>query len=445
MTRRSTLITVVVAGCLALVVAVVAWAAVATPWGSAVVRDVASGVAPPSPAVLQGDETYLASELEALVVGGSVLGPATGDGELGIERVTSGENRISPSVCADLTGVGTIYPSGYRSRTGESFRSEVLMFPSVVDAADEYGDLLSASGRCGRIEERTDDFELLGTSVYLEAATGTVDTSGGATGAVHWFAGLRTDQTGAMTALVAATTGNVVQSFLYGPVPSIAAGEAEALSRSVAERLAESGLRSLQTRRNGAFAAGYSSGTPVPPDPAPRTRFAGALRGLSEAPAAPLSPDFFTSAPVPWLCDFEGGTLVDGVLPGFAERSGGVYLSEIGPGEGAHSALDPAPTGSSAAGAAVIGCNHGGVSWPDSLVFYSASGEVLGSIGVTDIVPGGYRDWVTEVSFDVDAYRLAWQWEDQGGGSVPRPVTATIRWDGVRLVVSDVTIGERPS
>ncbi|WKK70875.1 hypothetical protein Q0F99_14120 [Rathayibacter oskolensis] len=428
------------AAVVALVVAAGAWAAISTPWGSAVVRDVASGVAPARPAALIGDETYLASELESLVVGGSVLGVGTADGELGIERTTDYLTpRITPEGCEALLDAAPVYPSGYRSRTGPGFESELLLLPTVSDAADRYGDLLRASGRCFRIEERSQADDLVRTTVYTETATGSAPVEGTG-GAVHWFAGVRTDDAGAETALVVATTGNVVQTVRVAQPADV-----PALGPAVAERLAASALRALQERADGALAEGYASGTPVAPDPEPTSLWALARDGLSDAPAAALAPGFFSSAPVPALCDFEAGTLVDGVLPITTGEPGGVYLHDEGVSTGAHFAIEPAPTASDAAGVSVIGCNHGGVNWPDSLVFYSADGRVLDAIGVPEIVPAGYRDQVTDLTAVDGGYRVAWYWEDLDGSQATRPVTASMRWDGTRLVISDVLIGERSS
>ncbi|WP_146087841.1 hypothetical protein [Rathayibacter sp. AY1D2] len=442
MTRTSSVAIAVTATVAALVVAAGAWAALATPWGSGVVRDVAAGVAPVSPAALTGDETYLASELEALVVGGSVLGELTGadpgDGELGVERVTDFlTGAIEPEGCAAVLGADPFYPSGYRSRTGSGFESELLLLPSVTDAADRYGDLLRASGRCHRIEERSQDHDLLRTTTWIESGTGSAP-SDGPDDAVHWFGGTRTDDVGVTTAVVTATTGNVLQVFRLEQ-----STDSSALGQAVAEQLARSALLALQNRADGASAVGYASGTPVPPDLQPTSLWALARDGLPEQPAAALSPGFFSSAPVSALCEFDAGTLVDGVLPTPADEPGGVYLHDEGYSTGAHLAVLAAPTTAAAAGVSVIGCNHGGVNWPDRLVFYSADGRVLDAIGLTEIVPGGHRDQVTDVVAEEDRFRVSWYWEDLGGSQPTRPVTATMRWDGTRLVIADVLIGER--
>ncbi|NQX16046.1 hypothetical protein [Rathayibacter sp. VKM Ac-2857] len=443
MTRRSSVAVAVTATVAALVVAAGAWAALATPWGSGVVRDVAAGVAPASPAALTGDETYLASELEALVVGGSVLGELTGadpgDGELGVERITDFlTGAIEPEGCAAVLGADPFYPSGYRSRTGSGFESELLLLPSVTAAADRYGDLLRASGRCHRIEERSQDYDLLRTTTWIESGTGAAP-SDGPDDAVHWFAGVRSDDVGVTTAVVTATTGNVLQIFRLEQ-----STDSSALGQAVAERLADSALLALQGRADGASAVGYASGTPVPPDPQPTSLWALARDGLPEQPATALSPGFFSSAPVPALCEFDAGTLVDGVLPGFTAMEGGVYLGGIGTGTGGLSAVAAAPTTTSAAGVVRVGCFHGGVNWPDSLVFYAPDGRILDAIGLPEIVPSGYRDQVTDLTVDADGtYHVSWYWEDLSGSQPTRPVTATMRWDGTRLVIADVLIGER--
>lgn len=349
MTRRGVLATAVLCAAVIFLVCAVAGAMIVSPRVDAVVRDALAGSAPDRPAALLGDETYLAAELEALVVGGSVLGPVTGvdpgDGELGIERVTASlGTSVEPETCRSLLGADAFYPSGYRSRTGPGFESELLLLPSVSDAADRYGDLLRASGRCYRIEERNQDYDLLRTTVTTEVAAGTAP-SDDPDGAVHWFAGLRSDEIEGEVAVVTATTGNIVQTFrLAQPI------DVPALGRAVAERLAESALLTLQTRPAGALEQGYASGTPVPPSPEPTSRWALARGGMPEDPAAPLSPDFFSSAPVPALCEFEAGTLVGGELPITTGEPGGVYLHDEGISTGAHFAIDQTPTASDAAG-----------------------------------------------------------------------------------------------
>ncbi|NQX28322.1 hypothetical protein HQQ81_13325 [Microbacteriaceae bacterium VKM Ac-2854] len=445
MPRRPLLIAAL-AGTVAVACAVGAWAAIASPWGAAVVRDVAAGVAPPSPATIDGSETYLAAELDRIVVPGAVLldifGTDTGDGQLDVEYTMNDLGRVGPEGCAEMAGASGIHPSGYRALAGAEFRSELLMLANPATAADEYGALLHASGRCGRIELRDQDYALTGTVDYAEVATGSAAPAGGSEEPVHWFAGTRTDQNGSFTLLITATTGNLLQRFAFTPSGSADSSQLKALAEEVAQRLADGALHALQSRADESFAAGYASGTPTPPNPAPTSRYALALGGLSDASAPALTADFFESAPVPALCEFDAGTLVGGVLPGYTDQDGGVYFG--GPYGRSLAAIQPSPSASSAAAAIVVDCNHGGVAWPSSLVFYSADGQVLDSIPVSDILSGGWRDPITDLVIDGDGYRVTWAWEDMDGMDAPRPVSALIRWDGVRLLVTDVVIGERP-
>lgn len=444
MPRRALLITAI-AGIAVVVCAVGARAAIASPWGADVVRDVAAGVAPPSPAGIDGGETYLAAELDRIVVPGAVLldvfGTDTGDGQPGAEYTMADLGRVAPESCAELAGESSIHPTGYRSLADASFRSELFLLPSPTAAADEYGSLLHASGRCGRIELRDQDHALTGTIDYAELATGSAAPEGGVGEPVHWFVGTR-GADGVVTVLVTATTGNLVQRFAVTPSQAVEDAQAVALGEEVAQRLAERALLALRSRAEDALAEGYALGIPTAPNPAPTSRYALALDGLSDAPAPALTADFFESAPVPALCEFEAGTLSGGVLPGYSEWDGGVYFG--GPYGRSLSAIQPSPTESSAAAAIVLDCNHGGVGWPSSLVLYSADGGVLDSIQVSDILSGGWRDPITDLAVDGDGYLLTWAWEDLDGAAAPRPVSARIRWDGVRLIVADVAIGVRP-
>ncbi|WP_127887240.1 hypothetical protein [Rathayibacter festucae] len=394
-----------------------------------------------SPRGLEGGEVYLASELDRLVVDGEVAGFESGD--LGREFVTGVGLQLEPKGCAPLVGGEVLRPAGYRSRTGPGFESELFLLSSVTAAEDRFGDLLGSSGRCSRVESRSEDGSLAATTIWSEAAVEGSISSGADGTAVHWLAGVAADEIGSATIVVAASTGNLLQTFRTASTTLSAPAVAVELGHAISQRLGESALAALQERADDAMAFGYSSGAPVPPSPAPTSRFALGPVGSPETLAAPLSDDFFASAPVPALCWFDAGTLVDGVLPGIAEADGGVYLRDEGPAVASPVAVDPSPSLASAAGAAVVGCNHGGVSWPDSLVLYSAEGSVLDAIGVADIVPGGYRDWITGVVFDGDAYQVTWAWEDADGSAATRPVSASLRWDGLRTVVSDVVIGDR--
>ena len=66
---------------------------------------------------------------------------------------------------------------------------------------------------------------------------------------MHWFAGVRSDDVGVTTAVVTATTGNVLQVFRLVQSP-----DSSGLGKAVAERLARSALLALQNRADGASA-----------------------------------------------------------------------------------------------------------------------------------------------------------------------------------------------
>ena len=85
-------------------------------------------------------------------------------------------------------------------------------------------------------------------------------------------------------------------------------------------------------------------------------------------------------ARVPALCQHRAGRMTKGYLKDAAPDSGGTYLlsakfGRIRPHRGREAV-------------AVVGCDMGGVGWPDNLVMYSANNKVIGKLELGEILPG---------------------------------------------------------
>lgn len=111
----------------------------------------------------------------------------------------------------------------------------------------------------------------------------------------------------------------------------------------------------------------------------------GLVRITIEAEAEPLDEEALLAAPVPSLCEHPAGTLVDGTLPGIADREGHVSISRpdgtIPPDRVAYGDLD----GDGALEAAlVLSCSRGGVPWPEAIVVYGQGPSYLGHVDLGD-------------------------------------------------------------
>ncbi len=117
--------------------------------------------------------------------------------------------------------------------------------------------------------------------------------------------------------------------------------------------------------------------------------------------AAPITADQMLDAPVPSLCDHPAGRLVGGTLPA-------VQHVEINEQDGAwrteQFASWTAPDGSPVA-ALAFNCNHGGVGWPDRIVFYGPGPVVLAAVDVSDLTHGS-REQIRRLRVDGDGVRV---------------------------------------
>ncbi|MCU1616635.1 MAG: hypothetical protein JWO98_4175 [Frankiales bacterium] len=161
---------------------------------------------------------------------------------------------------------------------------------------------------------------------------------------------------------------------------------------------------------------------------------------------APLTAAALRSAPVPSLCDFPAGTLVNSVLPG-APPSAGSPPALVADGSGrrpmdtmAFGDLNGDGLGDAAA---VVNCNKGGVGWPDNIVFWArgpAGPVALGSYQMGDAV-GDARGATEKVTYQPDGSvrveTLDARSYDQGCCPSGRAIV-TLKWDGTKVVASDV-------
>jgi hypothetical protein len=92
---------------------------------------------------------------------------------------------------------------------------------------------------------------------------------------------------------------------------------------------------------------------------------------------------------VPSLCGHPAGQLVDGHLPGIAAGQGAVWFT----GKAAIGQIQP---GQAPGAVAAMGCDQGGVGWPDTLVMYDAQGNLIGHRGLATITRSG-RETVRRV------------------------------------------------
>ncbi|MCW2904517.1 MAG: hypothetical protein JWO67_6782 [Streptosporangiaceae bacterium] len=154
----------------------------------------------------------------------------------------------------------------------------------------------------------------------------------------------------------------------------------------------------------------------------------------------PLTYQDLRSAPVPPLCNFTAGNLVNGTLVGHTESRGEPPTLGLASGV-ALGDLNGDRVGDAAG---VVSCNAGGVSWPDNIVFWArgASGHpiVLGSYQMGDAV-GDARDGTQKITYlsdgSVQVTSLDARKFDAGCCASGR-ATVTLKWDGHKVVASRI-------
>lgn len=154
---------------------------------------------------------------------------------------------------------------------------------------------------------------------------------------------------------------------------------------------------------------------------------------------APLTAAALQSAPVPALCDFPAGNLVNGTLPASDGANRGSPPA-LGTDMEAFGDLNGDGLGDAAA---VVNCNEGGVGWPDYIVFWArgpAGPLLLGAYSMGDAV-GDARGATQKVTYHpgatVTIQTLDARSFDQGCCPSGRAVV-TLKWDGHHVVASNV-------
>ena len=156
----------------------------------------------------------------------------------------------------------------------------------------------------------------------------------------------------------------------------------------------------------------------------------------------PVTAAALRSAPVPKLCVFPAGRLVNGVLPGQPPSAGIPPTLVTGSGGAPLAAFGDLDGRGAADGAAAVNCNAGGVSWPDNIVFWSASVDgpkVLGAYQMGDAV-GDARNGTTRITYGkggVVVDTLAAR-PGEGGCCVSGRARVTLEWDGGKVVATEV-------
>ncbi len=171
----------------------------------------------------------------------------------------------------------------------------------------------------------------------------------------------------------------------------------------------------------------------VATDPEPSVPPASASPSAAPAPSLALA-DLLT-ADVPALCDHPAGTLVDGALPGIAELAGSaglpsVLIDELHSGaESSEYALIGSDLDEQPFLAAIMHCDMGGVSWPNTVVVYDADMTPVAEFHPEDLT-GGDREQIAGITATDAGFQARW--------------TATNEYDaaccGQLSVQADVTV-----
>jgi pimeloyl-ACP methyl ester carboxylesterase len=163
----------------------------------------------------------------------------------------------------------------------------------------------------------------------------------------------------------------------------------------------------------------------------------------------PVTAADLLSAPVPAYCRHKAGVLRNGKLPGIPPGRGEMGLPWK---------LWSAPamqddlmvlgdlTGDGFGDAAtVLYCTAGGVSWPEMVSFYTHGPALLGTVFLSDVnLPGhepGQNDLVQRLRYHDGAVTVEWTTQQKGDAAASGTLdySATLRWDGRRIVVSGLT------
>ena len=85
--------------------------------------------------------------------------------------------------------------------------------------------------------------------------------------------------------------------------------------------------------------------------------------------------------------------------------------------------------------AAVIHCSAGGVSWPDTIVFYGPGTQLLGAVELVTVHAAEhfYVTSMTAIGGDIE---VGWN-TSEGAGSNPTSRTARLYWAGSKIIIGD--------
>lgn len=194
----------------------------------------------------------------------------------------------------------------------------------------------------------------------------------------------------------------------------------------------------------GALKDGSCSHVGITKSPMALDEVASALKAQDAALQArrPVQAKDLLTAPVPELCEHKAGQLVDGKLPGLVNDGNGSpgyeELDTGGPGSFEKS-LPPVLADLTGDGvgdaAAVMHCSAGGVSWPDTVLFYGPGTKLLGAFDMSDPYPAEHANVLT-IAAEGRGVRVTWR-TTEGCCFSPTEWTALLRWDGAKIVAFD--------
>jgi hypothetical protein len=181
-----------------------------------------------------------------------------------------------------------------------------------------------------------------------------------------------------------------------------------------------------------------STPPPAAPSPSPPSMPPGSS-SPSKANPVPNGVSDLYHAPVPSLCGHPAGTLVDGSLPGIPEVDGYVALrAKQSPQQAGNLVSFGDLTGDGITDvAAVFGCSHGGVDWPNKIVLYSPGSTILGTVDLRDITPAEHSD-VDRITIEGGDALIRWK-SYEGADSCLKEWSAHLHWDGKKAQIMDLT------
>ena len=163
-------------------------------------------------------------------------------------------------------------------------------------------------------------------------------------------------------------------------------------------------------------------------------------------------------APVPSLCEHPAGNLVNGSLPGLGDNEGQVFLRLDALATAKNGTASDAlaiGTDPSAAVAAVVSCDQGGVNWPDTVVVWNDALDLVAWVDLRRTE--GSRGYIHAIELSGTELRIKWTYAGDGdqmtssgtysaqgrvgiaehGRHEPEEVSATRGEDVVRSAISE--------